>query len=374
MPQRKALYVFIFVAGAALFWSLRGWAVQAGDYRLILEDLNFPLDTAIYHIREPGSVLLWQALTNLTMAIRDNWLSSGVRLPVEQMRAIGFDVTGAFTGGLFLAFLFAFLAEMNPGPDLRAFPAALPVLVSSIIWTFVGHAEFYAPLFMGLMFFYWMTARYFRDRSLANFRWLMIGVFVAVSMHRVAVFHLPALAIVFLASPTGWRLRPPTRPEKISILVLIIAVALSHTIPIFLGTLWVVPIYVFESYNWLPELLTPFTQSWADYVEANSVLGSFHIFKFGTVDHLKHFFYFLGTGAPIGTAICLWRIRHIRQPHEKFLLVAAISGWIWAIFWHPHLGYDDWDLFCNPALPTNLLAAVLILRYGVERAESHNHE
>ena len=95
MPQSKALYVFIFVAGAGLFWSLRGWAVQAGDYRLILEDLNFPLDTAIYHIREPGSVLLWQALTNLTMAIHDSWFSSGVRLPIEQMRAIGFDVTGA---------------------------------------------------------------------------------------------------------------------------------------------------------------------------------------------------------------------------------------------------------------------------------------
>jgi hypothetical protein len=160
-------------------------------------------------------VLLWQAFA---------WGSRGVlrggdalwgMLSLED-RTRGFDLLGAFCGGWFLVFLAAFIRGAPAASPGRKALAAAVVLVSAITWTFVGHIEFYAPLYAGLMFFYWRASRFFLAPSDKTYFWMILAAFVAVTMHRVALFHMPALILVWLrpAFPPRW-IRPTAAQVKV---------------------------------------------------------------------------------------------------------------------------------------------------------------
>lgn len=353
-------YALVLLLGTLAFWALRDLGVQSGDYLEYSEEKRYGFDQAIYHVREPGAVLLWQAC-----AWGSRWMATGewfapALLSTEE-RQRGFNLLGALSGGVFLALLAAFVNDASAGASGRAVLAASAVLVSAITWTFVGHVEFYAPLYAGLMLYYWRAGRFFRDPSNRNFAWLIVGAGVAVIMHRSAVFQLPALALAWLAAAHPLRAVRPAREQTLILLVAVIVLCLLHFVPIFAVMAFDAPILVFEDYNWLPELITPLTRGWADYVAEHSKLGSYHLFTFGSRAHWEHFFFFLAVASPLGFPLVLLNRRRIRDRWTAFLLASALCGWLWAFIWHPHLGYGDWDLFVNPGLPTNLLAATLVL-------------
>jgi hypothetical protein len=357
-------YVLIFAAGALGFWSLRDHAIQSGDYEEYSEEKRYSRDTPIYHIREPGAVLLWQAFAWGSRG----WLQGhgalwGMLTPEDRTR--GFDLLGAFCGGWFLVFLAAFIRGAEAASAGRKALAAVIVIASAITWTFIGHIEFYAPLYAALMFFYWRASRFFLAPGERTFFWMILAACIAVTMHRVALFHMPAVALVWLRSVRPLRWQRPTTPELKVVLGFIIAVCLLHAAAVLAGTMSS-RVLVFEDYNWLPELITPMTQGWADYVRENSRLGSTHKFLFGSFAHASHFFFFVMVASPLGVPTLVLLRRQIRGDWPRFLLVAAATAWVWAIFWHPHLSYGDWNLFVNPGLPTNLLAATLVLKFGEE--------
>lgn len=356
--KRAGVLVLAFVVSSGLFWALRGAAVQSGDYLEYQEQERYGKPVPIYHIREPGAVALWQALAWGTRGVRAQ-AAAGGSLNAEE-REVGFDLLGALAGGFYVVFLICFIAEYAGSLALRIGAFGL-VMVSSVTWLFVGHIEFYAPFAAGLMLFYWRAARYFRAPTQRNFFWLTIGALVAVTMHRAAIFHFPALLLVWRA-PSGIRKwERPTAGQIRVILSVTIVACLLHIVPILIATLGESPILVFEDYNRLPELITPFTQSWAEHVRETSKLGAKPIFTFGSMEHWKHFFFFIAISAPLGVMVVAVKIRSLSRSDQRFFAASAVCALVWALFWHPHLGFGDWDLFSHPGLPINLLAAALIL-------------
>jgi hypothetical protein len=258
--------------------------------------------------------------------------------------------------------LMGFLLEIRPELSWRHAIALTVVLASAASWVFFKHFEFYAPLYAALAFVAWMGARYLRAPYFRKFIWLIAAFFIAANMHRVALFYLPALALVFRDSKSARGFRKPEQREIAVMAAAVLAAALLHAVPVYLASIDAWKALVLEDYNRVSELLTPFTQSWADYASETSRLGAVHRFTFGSIEHWKHFFFFMLAGSPLALPVIAAFARRIKSQREKFLLLMAICGWVWALFWHPHLGYGDWDLFCNPAVATNLLAASLIVR------------
>ncbi len=352
--------VLLFFGGSATFWLLRSFAIQSGDYKEYVEEKRYGWRQPIYHLREPGSVFLWQALSWGSRRIVEG--ETGFRELSAEERTRGFDLLGALSGGLFLVFLAGFLREAIPGSMVRGAIGAAAVLTSAITFTFIGHIEFYAPLYAGLMLYYWLVVRYLREPSHRRFIGLLFGLVVAVTMHRAAVFQVPGLAVLWLRPGRPVRWSRPTQDQTVALLVAFIAICVLHFGPVLWSMLSEGSILVYEDYNWLPELITPLTQGWADYVQENSKLGSYHLFTFGSRAHWEHFLFFLGVASPLGLPLVLGLRRKIDAGIGLFLLCSALCGWLWAFVWHPHLGFGDWDLFANPGLPTNLLAAWLVIQ------------
>lgn len=367
------------------------FAFQGGDWRQYIARPEYGWSRPIVHIREPGAVWLWQAFAHGYRKASDGSLgraeaakldlgkSEGAFDPMAPpegsgppsgapfvgepgFRIVGFWMLGAFSGGLFCVCVLGFLREIGGGVGARAWIAALPIVASLTLWVFFKHFEFYAPLYVALVFYGWMGVRYFRTPTFLNFALLMLAVFIAINMHRVAAFHLPALLLAFHDSANPRRFRPPTSRERGLMALVIAATALLHIVPIYLAMSDRWNALVFEDYNWFPELLTPWTQGWLEYVREHSKLGTVPRFTFASLEHAKHFLFFLLAGSPVAIVVIAAKARRISGPEEKFLLVSALCAWAWALVWHPHLSYGDWDLFMNPAVPTNLLAAILLLK------------
>lgn len=393
-----------FAAGWAFFAAIGPHVmVLSGDWLQYLTEDRYFLRRPIYHMREPGGVLAWQACAWGSHGLRGlrtpkapvaapktaqepkrkrgatlnlaTYKSDYQRLRAEtaarRQKAMfltrvearrGFGILGPICGGVFAIALVGLLRELGPGGPLRAGMAAAVVVASSVSWNFMGQVEFYGPIYAALPFYYWMAIRYFKERSFRNYCWLMVAAFIALNMHRVAIFHLPALLLIFWEPHSRRRFRLPTRPERAVILFIIIATCAMHIIPMFLFALGKGPFLIIEDYNWAPELITPLTEGWKQYVYDHSKGKTIMSYLFGSRLHLSLFFGFMALSAPFGAPVCLLLRRHIRTAEERFLAVAAILAWIWALFWHAHLKWDDWDLFANPAVPTNILAATLVMR------------
>jgi hypothetical protein len=240
----------------------------------------------------------------------------------------------------------------------------------SVLFLFFGHQEMYAPFMCSLMAMFFAASVCLARR--APIGWLWLAWAVAVTMHRAALFYLPAFYFAFPSSAE----RRFRRVDRKTLRAPVIAVIVLCAMHVWMELCYLYPflgldVLVFETHNWLPELLTPFTKAQADYVRQHSPIGSFHWFTFGTAAHLSHFLFFVVCGAPLGAPLLIWLGRRARSDLEKFLIASAICGWVWALFWHPHRSYLDWDLFCHPGLATNLAAAVLLItrqRQGHDRS------
>ncbi len=360
--MRRAAILFIvavvvFASATAIFHRATALRLEGGDSQLYSGSygLTFSEPRLLYHVREPGAVWVFQATHALVRKPGENRLEA-VRRSFEWM--------SAWCGGAF-AVLACFHALTQAAT--RAGRTVTFLLAFAGIYTFVffGHIELYAPLIAALMLLWLAAGLHFRRGLPAG--WVWAAWVLAVTVHRASLFYFPALYFL-VPRREGARLRRPNRSFLVAFSCAALGLAIPHIL-IELGYVasvhgWRIPFSFMpmETYNWLPELLTPLTQTQADYVRANSQLGSFHWFTFGSAGHWKHFGYFLSTAAPLGVPLIVLLGRRLRGDGEKFFAAAAVCGWAWAFVWHPHMSYNDWDLFTHAGLVTNLLAAGLVVR------------
>jgi len=151
------LRLLFAVSVAFLFWLCRDIAPDGGDSELYLSDSSMCFlntDKLLYHYREPGSVWIWQGIHN-TISNPDN-------IDIRQERLNTFAILASLSGGVFWWFLLSICSSlMQDGISLRRcllflFPCAL----SASTLVFMGEAEFYAPLYAGLMFWCWTMRKH----------------------------------------------------------------------------------------------------------------------------------------------------------------------------------------------------------------------
>ena len=309
-----------------------------------------------YHFREPGAIWCLQVILCFI-----NCDPSDIASTINR----GFGWFSPVFGALYLCFTY-FLARTEVSSTMQRFVFWGISCAGIYMWTFPGHIEFYAPLIASMAFLCYM-GKLITDNRISR-HWFWVAWAICCTMHRVSLFVLPAF--YFLLPVAEGRFRKPDRSDVKAAIAAILALSIPHiaislmfvySIPIPFTSRVIIPI---EVYNWFPELLTPLTQAQADYVRANSQIGSFHLFTLGSVEHWKHFLFFVLTSAPIGIfglIACGFSGKlSLRNDFQKFLSTATLFGWLWAFVWHPHMGYADWDLFCWPGIFTNVLFASLV--------------
>jgi hypothetical protein len=339
LPRSRAPRVhsrlLLFLAGAALFFALRGFDVEGGDTCALLDVDRFPhrWGKCVFNVREPLAHLLVLVTFKATKDIN-----------------LAFALVSSLCGGIWLVLL-------------SLFPRQRPIfwltsLVSVIPLMFIGHREFYAPILCALTALFLLLACS-GDRSSRRVRpWHVLAVWgVAVLAHKLAFFYLPALVPLVADVPKRRFLRLP-RDEWRNILLTTIAVSLALQFPFWLQMAGNTHVRVIEHDNRILELLT-LPKGWADAVARRSPTGAFQLFYFGSGSHFLHFFGFLLAASPLGVPLALARWRRALAPAFISLAIAAVCSLIWTFMWHPHMAWRDWDLFCTAGLPINLLAGLL---------------
>jgi hypothetical protein len=356
----------IFAGGILICRLLVPFQLEGGDTGTYLNPIYGSTMTTrdlVFHTREPGCVWSFQLAYALVGRDAPEWREGVIR---------AFTWMSVVSGGVFAVLASAFARVVASTPWRRVGAFAL-VLGGAYVFLFFGHREMYAPFVASMMGFYLCAALHSNARCGIGTVWAAFAL--AATMHRVALVFLPAMWWLLPAPPSG-RWRRPTAPWMTGALLAIIFLALTavafQLMYMFRGTLamkLLPQVIVMETYNWLPELLTPLTKAQMDYVRANSQLGSFHLFTLGSRDHLRHVAFFILTGAPAGVALAAARIRLMRGQLCQFLAACSLCGWVWVVLWHPHRSYHDWDLFAQTGLAVNALAAVLLFgRTGITEA------
>ena len=105
-------------------------------------------------------------------------------------------------------------------------------------------------------------------------------------------------------------------------------------------------------------------------VHRKSATGVFFFYTIGQPDHWKYFLFFWITSAPLAVPVIAFYRRRLRGAPALSLATASLIGIVWTFFWHPHMGWPDWDLFCLGWLPVNLLAGGLAAGIFERRSES----
>jgi len=194
---------------------------------------------------------------------------------------------------------------------------------------FFGHIEFYAFLFLGIL--------YFVRQSLGNLRGLSatwsagVAIGVAACFHRLALVAVPAFGILILCRHPSWSNR---RKE-------ILKGLLAVGIPMLLG-----------------QHILDVSGVWGDGG------GSFDLLLTLSPDDPRYQYSWLGTmhlgamlgwlvlGSWAGVVLCLtgaFRVNWasaVKAPDIQFLGALALCVQAWAMLWNPDLGPAvDWDLF-----------------------------
>lgn len=310
----------------------------------------------VFHTREPGCVWCFQLAYAVVGRGAPEWLEGVIR---------AFTWMSVVSGGVFTVFASAYAQVLASDPFRRAAVVFL-LLSGAYVFLFFGHLEMYAPFVAALMGWFLSAACFARGRCGIGVVWAAFTV--AATMHRVALVYLPAMWWLLPSEPGPWR-RRPTHAWLVGGLLSAITLAMTAVACqlVYLyrgeGLVRLLPsVIVMETYNWLPELLTPLTQAQMDYVRANSQLGSFHLFTMGSLEHVRHVAFFTLAGAPVGLLVVCMRLRHIGGALGRFLTACSLCGWAWIVVWHPHRSYLDWDLFTQTGLAVNALAAATLFR------------
>lgn len=345
----------VFLLALCAFRALVILRIQGGDtvsYTSTTYATYFYPVRFVYHMREPGAVWILQTVFGVLYGFGGSKYNYGQAIQA-------FTWTSIFCGAVFavLAWNFAHIVAQRRKSRAAVFISAFCGLYAFV---FFGHLELYAPLICGLMAI--ALAAAFHVRRGADIGWVLAAFAISATIHRVTVFVAPALIFLVPPAPRGFFCQRIMKRVAVAGLVFAgfhIACTLACMSPFnsWFGAYGPIPM---ETYNWLPELLTPLTQAQLDYVRQHSQLGSFHLFTLGSVLHWKHYLFFLLSSCPLALPVIIVARKRITDPLQKFLLAMACCGWTWAFFWHPHMSYSDWDLFTYPGLFANLLAGLLV--------------
>lgn len=335
------ILLFAFCLLALCFYSLREYRLPGGDTELMLTKWVGFLSTnrPAFHQREPGEFLAHQLIFHL---LKD----TGLELPDI------YSVSGALAGAVYVLLIIHFI----PHPLFW-----LVNLFTGSIFLFIGHIECYEWVNVILVFYYFLVYKKLTTpQSKIRLFHLWSILLVAAFFHRLAVIYFPTI-LFFLVKRKNRKisLSLPSRKEISAILIGLIIFCIINIIPQLLY-LTNGQVIVFEIDNNLWEMIMPFSWSQAQAVAERSQLGAFFEFLFGSREHLRHLFLFHTFCAPIGllTLVTLgWRIR---TPFQRFMLGASVLGLLWSVFWYPHGGFFDWDLFSNFSFPLNILAGSLL--------------
>lgn len=333
--------VFLFLAGAAIFFLLRPFQLEGGDTKIFLS----PLWSFMY-----GRQLVWytrEPLAHTIIQVIDIFTHD---------RRLAFQISGAVCGGLYLVVLSRF--SLNP-------LFWLITLLSSATWVFVGHFEYYAPIAVALAFYYLMLVRALEREPRATPAAVGWAFSLAFLMHKGSLFFLPAMFwLMFTREGGRWARRPwPGRRLEWGIAAATAGFFIDM-IPALLAQMNIGMLYITVNEK-IYELITPPTQAIADWIVAHNTTGLWWVYLLGRPLHWAYFFGFLAAGAPLGLPVLAWQLlkrrKHwIGSDGAKALLTASAIAVVWIFFWHPRALWMDWDLFAMGTLPVNLLAGGIV--------------
>lgn len=254
------------------------------------------------------------------------------RLVYLTLAPFGFDawhaisVSGSLAGALALQLLFAH----------RRHPLFLIAnICAGSFLVFVGEVENYAWVNLFLLAAFIWIEPFLQKRAPA---WpALTCFFLAVSAHMLALFYLPPLLWLI-------RRRTDVKPWELA-----------------------APLFVFLAFSTLGNALLPHE---GIELSLTRLVPLFHIerkdqwFTFFSRAHLEIKTYYLFKAGifflPLGWPIVLILRRKIDSPFKRFLLHCAVIGFIWNTLWHPDMGWRDWDLFSQAAIPLHFLVGELL--------------
>ena len=325
-----------FGLGATLCYLLRGLAVPGGDTGSILSPHWTYLwtDRLVWYMREPlGHFLPLIAFWRLHAVVP------------------AFQLVAAILGGLWLAVLLRFTAHAG---------FLLVCLLSAITLNFIGHVEFYGPVVVALTLYFLLLTRALEPEPRAHPGSVVLAFGLAYLCHKLTLVFAPTLLwLVLRRVENGWAWRPWSRRVWEQALLTLIAITLIDIAPGILQILCPDRVLVVMRSDSLWELLTPLTPGMGRAIAARSPTGVFFFFSLGQWRHWVFFLGFWLAGAPLGLVVLAACRRRLRGDPALALASAGLLALIWTFFWHPHMGWWDWDLFTVGALPVNLLAGGL---------------
>jgi hypothetical protein len=337
--RRPLLGLALFALVSALCWSLRGLRMEGGDTELFLRPDWYTTfvcpPTWTFFFREPLSFFAPQIVERLT----DSWPSADV-----------YALPSCLAGGLFAVALLA----ISRRPLLWAI-----MLSNATVFLFLGHIENYALAYVMAVITVVVGWRCAVDRR--RRLWPAVACWcLAMAFHQVTAFLAPAaLALLFERREGKWRVIPRRRGDFEIGLLCLIALAIFYVIPPLLMAGEIGPVVVYGSSGSIWEFLTPLSEAHDDWITEHSIMGSWARYTMLSAKHWHQMLIFQAALCPLGLISLAVMLARRRGRSEVFLALACGSMLLWSFVWHPHMGWNDFDLWSLMAAPINLTAALL---------------
>ncbi len=325
----------IFLVSTAAFYLLKPIALQGGDS--IELGMRIESQWFWYYFRAPLTFFLHQ----VAYRILSPFYMNGHEV---------IAVLSCIAGGLYVVALY----------QISRHPVFLVVtLLSPYIFIFVSHVEHYAWVSMSLTWFILGIKRYVEGR------WTLVPatVFYILSMlfHPLALFYFPAL--LYVCTRIGWhdgRLRvtkdPGISPSHVRAMLLMFVITLLAATSIQLIFREFVCGLGVDKRRLCPLFSNPDPEH--------------YYFTLFSLEHIAMYTYFISMSSPLGVPVVLIALPYvIKKRFYRFLLVMTVCGGTWTFLWHPDMHLADWDLIGNFAVPTNILAGLVLRDFALRMAQ-----
>ena len=315
---RVLVAIALVVGVSGLFLALSPLEIGGGDRDEIVRMAGDP--HFVFHYRAPLVVAVHQALSRTFR-------------PLGLTPEMVVRITSAVAGGLFVLVLLQFSRH----PKFW-----MPCLATGTVMVFWGHVETYALAYTAALWFLLQGVRFARGERASI--WPAAGAWaVACGCHMANVFYLPAL--VWLAYGADRRSLDPIVWTVIGLGAVFLCLPFA-VMPLGFDTLTL-------------ERLTPWFRA----------TGPYHKFTLLSWAHLKLVGSFWLFGSPVALVGIVGGLLRLRSDRVwRFLLAASGCALLWTFFWNPDLGWGDWDLFGQCAVPLNLLTGWTLLHWPARRS------
>lgn len=321
-----------------LCWELRGFRMEGGDTSLFLSEAFLPFlegECATFFFREPLAFALPQIVVRTV----------GAHWPKEDV----YGLSSCLAGGLFAVVLA--LASRRP-------LFWLIMLVNATGFLFLGHIENYAFAYVcavAVTLLGWRTAR------TRGALWPVVALWaLGVGFHQAVAFMAPGVLALLVERRDGrLRWRGPDRSDTVRCLLLVIALGLLFVVPTVVSAFHLIKLVTYGTTGRMIEFITPLSEAMDDQAEFGSQMGAWMRYTMFSAAHLRDVAMFQLWLCPLGLAALGILAVQRRDAGDAFLLLAGGSMFLWSSVWHPHMGWNDWDLWSLMAAPLNTAAALV---------------